>query len=248
MSEFYVGYLPQAPPGIRHRVRLLVITVVVLAVAGAILFAASQSHFTNSTFEFGQIKEFRGVLRESPYPTLIEAGNPASNQPQSYLLVAPGKHGAESLIQSFLGQTVRLKGTLIFRQEGKMIEVVPGSANLESHDTPIESSKTDLGSRDFYGEIVDTKCFLGVMNPGEGKVHRECAALCLHGGIPPALYTRNPDGSGIILLLTDEDGKPLPQSAYLQRVGQPAHIRGHAYKSNGLLYLYTSGESIAALP
>jgi hypothetical protein len=25
------------------------------------------------------------------------------------------------------------------------------------------------------GEIVDSKCYLGVMNPGQGKVHRDCA-------------------------------------------------------------------------
>ena len=247
MSEFYVGYLPQSPPGIRRRVRLLVITVIVLAVAGAMLFAASQNHFARSTFEFGQIKEFHGVLLESPYPTLSETEASATSQPQSYLLVAPGKHGAQSLIEPFLGQAVRLKGTLIFRQEGKMIEVVPDTTISEGSNSPEGSSKTDLGNHDFSGEIVDTKCFLGVMNPGEGKVHRECAALCLHGGIPPALFTRDFDGSGVILLLTNVDGKPLPQSTYLQRVGQPVRIRGHAYKSNGLLYLHTSAESISAL-
>jgi hypothetical protein len=43
MSEFYVGYLPESPPGIRKRGRILVATVSVLAAAGAILFAAAQN-------------------------------------------------------------------------------------------------------------------------------------------------------------------------------------------------------------
>ncbi len=248
MSEFYVGYLPQSPRDIRRRVRLLVIALLVSALAGAILFAASQRHFSNSTFEFGNVKEFHGILRERPYPTLTVAAISAVDQPQTYLLVAPGKHGAESLLQNFLDQSVRLKGTLIFRKEGQMIEVVPGSSASENQDNSASPSISDLGEQSIQGEIVDTKCFLGVMNPGEGKVHRDCAALCLRGGIPPALYTRDFDGSPRILLLTDASGAPLSQTAYLQRVGQPVRINGRVFKSSGLYYIHTSAENITPLP
>jgi hypothetical protein len=250
VNEFYVGYLVQSPPGIRSRVRILVATIFVLSFAGAILFAASQKHFANSTFEFGKIKEFHGFLQQTPYPILISTDDPFGSvaAPTPYLLVAPGKHGTGSILQSLLGQPIRLKGTLISRTEGHMIEIVPDSPIVEARDIPTLSDVQDLGERDLSGEIVDTKCFLGVMNPGEGKVHRDCAALCLRGGIPPALFTRDLNGSPKILLLTDSSGGPLPQSAYLQRVGQPVRIHGRAVQSSGLYYLRSDADHIFALP
>ena len=36
-----------------------------------------------------------------------------------------------------------------------------------------------LGPVELTGEIADSKCWLGVMNPGEGTVHRDCARRCL---------------------------------------------------------------------
>jgi hypothetical protein len=248
MSEFYVGYLPQSPPGIRRRVRVFVFTILMLSIAGAVLFAASQKQFANSTFEFGNVRDFRGYLQERPYPTLTVADTPTTEQAQSYFLVAPSKHGAESLLQSFPEQSIRLKGTLISRREGQMIEVVPGSIVAEGRGNSLTQPIFDLGERSLEGEIVDTKCFLGVMNPGESKVHRDCAALCLRGGIPPALYTRDFDGSSKILLLTDASGVPLPKEAYLHRVGQPVQVGGHAFKSSGLYYIRTSAENINPLP
>lgn len=251
-KEFYVGYLPQTPSGIRRSVRLFLALALVAAMAIALLFAATQKHFADATFEFGKTQEFQGVLREEPYPVLLDAQitgrDSAAAGNTSYLLVAPGKHGAEPLILPYVGQFIHLRGTLIDREEGKMIEVVPATAATQNASIPTLPAIKDLGERQLSGEIVDTKCFLGVMNPGEGKVHRECAALCLAGGIPPALYTGDFDGAPRFLLLTDAAGAPLGQSAYLQRVGQPVHIRGHVFESNNLLYLRTSAAEITALP
>jgi sulfoxide reductase heme-binding subunit YedZ len=251
-SDFYIGYLPQSPPSVRQRVCLFVIGCLVVLASIALLFASAQKHFANSTFESGKIKEFHGTLREDPYPILIGADNADGNSREkinSYLLVAPGKHGAEPLTEPYLGQSVHLKGTLIITGlGGKMIEVVPGTTNPDSKANPIENGATEIGERDLAGEIVDTKCFLGVMNPGEGKVHRECAALCLAGGIPPALFAQDFDGATKILLLTDPAGAPLAQSAYLQRIGQPVRVQGNVFVSNGLLYIRTSASRISALP
>jgi hypothetical protein len=34
------------------------------------------------------------------------------------------------------------------------------------------------------GEVVDAKCYLGAMKPGDGKSHKACATLCVTNGIP----------------------------------------------------------------
>jgi hypothetical protein len=55
-------------------------------------------------------------------------------------------------------------------------------------------STEDLGAFTLVGEIVDSKCYLGIMNPGETNPHRECAALCIGGGIPPLIIAHDADG------------------------------------------------------
>ncbi len=64
----------------------------------------------------------------------------------------------------------------------------------------------DLGAVTLTGEIVDTKCHLGVMNPGEGKVHRDCAVRCISGGAPP-VSGADQEGDTRLLLLTGADGR-----------------------------------------
>jgi hypothetical protein len=73
------------------------------------------------------------------------------------------------------------------------------------------------------GEIVDSKCYLGVMNPGQGKVHRDCAARCLSGGIPPIFVTT--DGREQFLLV-GLDGRALGRDALREFVAEPITIRG----------------------
>jgi hypothetical protein len=73
------------------------------------------------------------------------------------------------------------------------------------------------------GEIVDSKCYLGVMNPGQGKVHRDCAARCLSGGIPPIFITT--DGRQQ-LLLVGRDGRALGRDALREFIAEPIQVDG----------------------
>jgi hypothetical protein len=52
------------------------------------------------------------------------------------------------------------------------------------------------------------------MKPGNGKTHKECATLCISGGIPPMLVTRDQSGAPTFYLLLDEFGGPLSPDAY----------------------------------
>jgi hypothetical protein len=250
MNEFYIGYLPGAPPGIRKRVRIFVLLVFLLTLGGAAILTISQRDFADSSFDFGKPAEFSGTLALRPFPTLIpdRPGKAPDSFEPPYLLVAPGKFGADALLAGRDEEHVRLRGTLIHRGEDRMLEVQPGSLSILDPALAFSSSPKDLGAAKLTGEIVDTKCFLGVMNPGQGKVHRDCAARCLSGGIPPALVSRDLDGASRLLLLLGENGQPLPKGAFLQRVGRPVSIRGQLFKAQGVYYLRTSGASIETLP
>jgi hypothetical protein len=250
MSEFYVGYQPCAPSGIRRRVRAAVAAVFLLGVAGAALFAASQHNFARSYFDFAKPHQFSGTLSTQPFPTLLlDPSSDRQQQDAPYLLVAPGKFGADSLLAGRDAKHIRLRGALIHRDEGQMIEVDPSSiAETGGSPSAAPREEQELGEMTLAGEIVDTKCFLGVMNPGEGKVHRDCAARCLSGGIPPALVTTDLDGASRLVLLLGEDGKPMRRENFLQRVGQPVWVTGRVTKSQGLFYLRTSASGMVPLP
>jgi hypothetical protein len=91
---------------------------------------------------------------------------------------------------------------------------------------------TDLGVVELAGEIVDSKCYFGVMNPGNGKVHRACAVRCISGGIPPAFAAKDASGAIRTLLLSGVDSREI-----LDLVAEPVTVRGRLQRSEGDLIL-----------
>src|SRR6266511_5336791 len=99
---------------------------------------------------------------------------------------------------------------------------------------PITSES--LGEHTLVGEIVDSKCYLGVMNPGALTPHRACAIRCISGGVPPVLLVRQKDGPGIYLLLVSADGKPVNKQV-LDMVAESVEITGEVERQGELLIL-----------
>ena len=225
MNDFYVGYLPKAPTALTRFVRRVIVVLGLLAVTAALVLVVGQMQFPNSAFEYGKLSSFEGIVVTQPFPTLLvtRPGQVGQQDKYSrYLLVAPGKHGADDLVATFDGKQVRLQGQLIYRKGGTMVEITPGS--IAVIDTaPVVQETRDLGIVTVTGEIVDSKCYLGVMNPGQGKVHRDCAARCLSGGIPPIFITT--DGNEQFLLV-GLDGLALGRDALREFIGEPITIRG----------------------
>ena len=245
MNEFYVGYLPKAPAGISRLIRAVVIALMAIAIIGAFTFAAVQRTFAPAIFEYGKQRSFEGIIERKPFPTLL-VKRPDFGL-SHYLLVAEGKHGADEEVSAFEGKSVRLKGTLIYRGSQTMIEVTKGSVSVAgSAEAPPEAEKM-LGVFELNGEIVDGKCYLGVMNPGSGKVHRDCAARCLSGGVPILFATNNFRGDPAVLQLTSAGRKPLPKAAFLDHVGQPVRLKGTVVENGETLILEIDPSGITVL-
>jgi hypothetical protein len=228
MNDFYVGYLPKAPTLIGRFVRKTVMTLGVAAAALALVFVFGQVRFASSSFEYGKVRSFEGTIVARPYPTLLmarpgEVGNRTTHS--EYLLVAPGKHGADELVAGLDGMQIQLQGQLIYRDGETMVEVVPGTLSTAKPSSSAAEGIHDLGPVTVTGEIVDSKCYLGVMNPGQGKVHRDCAARCLSGGIPPLFVTT--DGREQFLLV-GLDGLALKHDALREFIAEPITIRGES--------------------
>jgi hypothetical protein len=140
--------------------------------------------------------------------------------------VALFKHGfpAEVAAENHL-KHVTLKGTFIGDGMEAMIEVVAGSVaptGKASGSELAESAGTQVTLR---GEIVDSKCYLGVMNPGQFKPHRACAIQCLSGGIPPILVVRTQGGELGHYLLVGSDGEAINE-AVLEFAAEPVEVSG----------------------
>jgi hypothetical protein len=237
MNEFYVGYLPKAPAALAGFVRKVVVVLGLLAVAAALALVVGQRPFASSAFEYGKLTSLEGVVMTRPFPTLLVArpGQVGQRDKYSrYLLVAPGKHGADDLVAGFDGKLVRLKGQLIYRESGTMLEIAPSSIAVIDTQPTIQETTRDLGTVTLSGEIVDSKCYLGVMNPGQGKVHRDCAARCLSGGIPPIFVTAAGRGQ---FLLVGLDGRALGRDALREFIAEPIQIQGELIESGSTQWL-----------
>jgi hypothetical protein len=218
MEDFYVGYQTQAPPGVRRTVRVVVgaLAASLGVLLGCALFA--QPPFSDARFEYGESHDYEGTLVEWPYPMLVTLDGP-------YLLVSEGKFGMTSEVAGGSGRFARVRGTLIQRGPARMLQVRSHSLRSEKGAEPRPPRLIDLGSVTLTGEIVDTKCHLGVMKPGEGKVHRECATRCISGGVPPGFLVRDAAGETRLLLLTGSDGRALNREL-LDFVAEPITIPG----------------------
>jgi hypothetical protein len=233
MNEFYIGYLPKAPSALSRFVRRVVIALGLLASSLALVMVRGQRPFAASTFEYGKLRTFEGIIEAKPYPMLlvVRPGDTGQKDKYSrYLLVAPGKHGADTLVSGLDGKRVHIQGQLIYRSGGTMVEIEPGSLTVQETIRSPQVTTRYLGEVTLTGEIVDSKCYLGVMNPGQGKVHRDCAARCLSGGIPPLFITSD---RGEQFLLVDLEGRPLDHPALREFVSEPITIRGELLEAGG---------------
>ena len=104
----------------------------------------------------------------------------------------------------------------------------------------------DLGEQTFLGEIVDSKCFLGVMKPGHLKPHRSCAVRCISGGVPPVLLVRDADGNATYLLLVGSNGEALNHQV-LDLIAEPVEVTGRLWRYDNWLVLRADLEAIRRL-
>ncbi len=238
-DDFFVGYLP-TPPTLVRRLSWIVGSMIALAVAIALTGAFLQKGYAKSVFEYGQYRTLEGTILEQPYPMLM-VHRPGQDHTafSAYLLVDQFKHGADEHVQGLAGKFVRLQGQLIYRDDHTMLELKPGPLEMiappAGQHAPL---MRPMGPMTVTGEIVDSKCYLGVMNPGSGKVHRDCAARCISGGVPAAFVATDREHSGSFFLLKSAYGGQIPREL-LAHAGEPLTIQGEALGIGDQLFLFS---------
>lgn len=257
-SEFYIGWMPQAPDGIAKHIRKCAIIIGVFIVAGAIVLSLQQRKFSTATFEFGQLTTVKGIYYQFPVPSLkVTASRDAFGQ-STYItipLVGYGKFGAEGLIHeleeerktSLNEKLVTFKGTLLYSDGKALLQIdkndspLVAVANANAED--IAHDVKDLGTMHLNGEILDPKCYFGVMKPGHGKPHRDCAIRCIAGGISPVFRVSNVRGESQYYLILDENGNKM-NAELKDHIGEPLSLSAKAVRFNDWTILYTDKNSI----
>lgn len=221
-DEFYIGWQDKAPPSYAQKVKRAVLVLVIIVPIVAILLVVAQRPFATSTFEITQLRTLEGILIKEPIPCLkMPTGIDAKGvqQFQRVLLIGFGKKSATPTLeaiekaqkQSFNGKAVKLEGKLIYFDGKLAMELSTGVAAFKGFtvvkDAP--SLQQKLGEATLRGEILDPKCYLGVMRPGEGKPHRSCAIRCIEGGIPPFFKVTTKEDAHQYFFVLDENGQPI---------------------------------------
>lgn len=231
-DEFYVSYI-DGSLGAKTRQTLKRFTIgsLVIIILGALLFSFAQKPFKNSTFELTSATKITGVFHEKPYPMLrVEV---AKNTYKNILLLGFGKSSANPYLEKLQnevadlnGKKVSIEGNLIYYNGKTLIQITnEEKVTLENDAIHAIPLKKVISEMTFQGEIIDPKCYFGVMKPGKGKIHRSCAVRCISGGIPPVLATTDNNNISQYYLLTDLDGKPINDSV-LPFIGKPSKITG----------------------
>lgn len=255
-NEFYIGWMPAAPSGFSKHIRKTVIGLAVLAIGIVIILALQQKKFSTSRFEFGQQTEISGIYQSFPVPSLKVISQKDIFGNSTYMtipLVGYGKFGAEGVITelekenniSLDKKQVILKGSLLYSDGKTLLQIdkndkplvkISGSASDKDHHLVKE-----LGTAQLTGEILDPKCYFGVMKPGQGKPHRDCAIRCIAGGMSPVFYVRNEKGEANYYLILDAAGKKMNEQLQ-DMIAEPVSLSARAVQYDDWIVLYVDGK------
>src|SRR6266498_5337525 len=257
-DEFYIGWMPKAPNSFTGWIKKYLFVLLPIVIVLSVLLALSQKKFDTGTFEFGTLTEIKGIYFDKPVPKIKVINGKSIWRNYNYitvLLIGYGKHGADGIIADFEkeknttldGKEITLKGTLLYNDGKLLIQIDAndkpllnvaankGSANLLSETK-------DLGTMNVKGEIVDPKCFFGVMKPGEGKSHKDCAIRCMLGGMPPVLKVTDEEGKQNYYLIVGSNGEKM-NKAVKDFVASPVELHAKAVVYDDWVVLYVNAEN-----
>lgn len=252
-DEFFVGYLP-VPNRQRRFLRIVLPSALAIVAAIAIGVAAMQRDPGTGVWAEGAVVTLEGLVTAEPYAMLRVPDETAPGKVRTFLLVSSGKFGARDRVQPFAGQLVRVTGTVLHRSDRSMLELSSAPSAIQTL-TQNEHLRTRLATADqvtvvgrvrLRGELIDPKCYIGAMKPGGGKTHKACAQLCVGGGIPPMLVTRDAEKQETFYLLLTGDGQAA-NNLVIPYLGDPVEITGRLERRGDLWVLQADAAGIQPL-
>jgi hypothetical protein len=251
-NDFYIGWSAKAPATYIGYLRRFLFILIALLLLGCALLALLQRKASAGILETSPIR-LSGIFHSLPVPNLrIALGKNADGESLFKIvpLLGQGKAGPNNIIRkwqrngTFEDSLVTLVGVLLYNDGKDFLQLddddsalrpVTSATSIEFRDQrPIE-----LGMATLKGEIADPKCFFGVMKPGEGKPHRDCAVRCILGGVPPVVVTRDTTGRANYYLLLGPNGESMNR-AVQDYVAEPISIYGRLVRYDDWIVCYAA--------
>ncbi len=251
-DEFYIGY--KKMPG-RLRMFSLGVALILVLASSALAFGLYVAQKAPPATRLVRASVMGGIFQADPYPMLHIAPTAEDPNGGTVLMHRPGKHGVPAdKARGLDGKPVQVGGAFFTRNGTRFLQVGLGGGNQlrladsdEVDTSPwVAFEPEPLGHFQLKGKIVDHKCFLGGMIPGQGKTHRGCATYCLASGVPPMFASFRPDGSLVSYVLAGADGKALGPDA-LKYVAAPIEAEGEVERVGDLLVFKIDLDSIRRL-
>lgn len=256
-DEFYIGWMSNAPKSFASTIKKYLLVLLPIIVVLGVLLALSQKKFGSGNFEFGTLTELKGIYSNIPVANLKVVDGKDIWGNENYItvpLIGYGKFGADGIIAnlekekqiSLQGKEVTLKGTLLYN-DGKLLMQIDENDNpllnvSENNNAAITLKTKELGTMDIKGEIVDPKCFFGVMKPGEGKPHKDCAIRCILGGMPPVLKVEDEGGKENYYLIVGEGAEKINE-AVKDYIASPVELHARAVEYDDWIVLYVNAQN-----
>ena len=248
-NDFFIGWSKDNPAVDRRFFALSGVALLGLTGAGAAAMGFHQVGGGPGRWDQGAVFEWTGLITSTPYPMLLTRDQDGTIK--TALLSCMNKCTPELMINKYADGPVTIRGSAIRRGERLMIATqddgswITPAPDADVSDLSWEAEEA-LGPVDLKGQIMDSKCWFGAMRPGEGKVHKACAALCIRSGLPPAFFVRSLRAQKQLLVMTDEQGAPLSQ-AILPYVADRLQLRGEVTRRGDLLMLKTAVDQFERL-
>lgn len=192
-----------------------------------------------------------GWMVLDPYPVLHVPPSEEYPDGRAIIFSGNGKIGIRSHAAKLEGLPAEVTGARLLRPGAGLEMLQAGGNNIK----PAEASaladfappeRVSVGTLTLKGEIVDSKCYLGAMRPGQGKTHMACANLCIIGDVPPVLVVHRPDGPPDYLLLAGPDGKAVP-SEVLDATSIMVEVTGEVFRQGLMIIMAVDPASIREL-
>jgi hypothetical protein len=255
-DAFFIGWEP-TPKKYARFLRPIIVALLLITGGVAAAVAYLQRDPGTGHWDTDNVRTFDGIVYTQPYAMIRVPGNKPGDRPRTMLLVEDGKFGALPRVEGFLpgkadGAAVRVTGTILHRDGRWMLELAEGEKGMRRLTAEEEANLPPLGwpppevladHVTLKGEIIDPKCYLGAMKPGGGKTHKACAMLCISGGVPPMLVTRDAARNETFYLLVTEAGG-VANERVLDFVGDPVEVAGWLERHGDLLLLHVAGDGV----
>jgi hypothetical protein len=255
-DEFFIGWEP-APKKYARFLHPIVVALLLITGGVAATVAYFQRDPGTGHWDTGEIRTFDGIVYTRPYAMIRVPGDKPGDTPRTMLLVEDGKFGALPRVEELVkakaeGVAVRVTGTILHRDGRWLLELAEGekgmrrlTAEEEGNLPPLAWPAPEVLAEHvtLQGEIIDPKCYLGAMKPGGGKTHKACAMLCISGGVPPMLVTRDAAKNETFYLLVTEEGGVVNERV-LDFVGDPVEASGRLERHGDLLVLQVAPDGV----